>query len=426
MQEFSEISKISGELNLPGDKSISHRAVIFSSMARGKSVLTNLSNSADVKSTLGCFRRLGIEIKNEFEKVIISGKGIDGFTKPASFLDAGNSGTTARLISGILIHQKFDSILIGDESLSQRPMKRIITPLSKMGGRIKASDNFTLPLKYFPSNSLTPIEYELPIASAQVKSAVLISGLHFANSTKVIENNASRNHTEVMLDLPVNEETGRKIISVNSSYLPKPNEHFIPSDISSAAFFIVLTLLSNNGELLIKNITLNPTRTAFIQVLKKMGGNITIVNHKKTSGEQYGDVQVKNSRLKNISIDKEIIPSIIDEIPILAVAGALAEGDFVISGALELRAKESDRIKAICHNLSSAGFDVEENEDGFKIDGILKNEKLHFKSFGDHRIAMSCAVLSMLNKNGGIIEGFGCVSISNPLFLEQVESIVCG
>jgi len=426
VHEFSHISKIKGELNLPGDKSISHRAVIFSSMARGKSVLTNLSDGADVKSTKNCFRQLGIEIKNEFDKVIINGKGIAGLSKPASALNADNSGTTARLISGLLIHQKFETTLIGDNSLSQRPMKRIITPLSAMGGRIEASDNFTLPLKYFPSNSLAPIDYQLPIASAQLKSAVLISGLHFEKNTTVVENTPSRNHTEFMLGLPIKEESGQKIIAVNSSFLPSPKEYFIPSDISSAAFFIVLTLLSSDGELLIKNITLNTTRTAFIDVLKKMGGDISIVSQKETSGEPYGDIFVKNSRLKNILIDTEIIPNIIDEIPILAVAGAFAEDDFIVSGASELRVKESDRIKTICNNLSSAGFDVEENDDGFKISGNIKNKKLHLKSFGDHRIAMSCAVLSMLNQSGGTVDDFECVEISNPLFLEQLGSIVYG
>ncbi len=426
MQRFNKITKVKGELSLPGDKSISHRAVIFSSLSNGKSIITNISNGADVNSTINCFKQLGVDIKTNNNKLYIESKGINSLSRPHFPLDAGNSGTTARLISGILIHQKFETTLIGDESLSARPMKRIIAPLSKMGGKISSSNELTLPLNFYPSENLNPINYELPIASAQIKSAVLISGLHFETDTTVTENTPSRNHTEVMLGLPVQNYDSKKVMTINSSYIPEPKNYFVPSDISTAAFFIVLTLLSKNSELLIKNVTLNPTRTGILEVLKDMGGDIKIVKLQETPGERYGDVFIKSSKLHNIKIDKNIVPNIIDEIPILAVAGIFADGDFIINHAAELRAKESDRIKAISYNLGQAGLSVEEFPDGFKLIGSKINKKYKLKSFGDHRIAMSGAVLSMLNKSGGVVEDFGCVNISNPQFLKQIESIVVG
>ncbi|MBZ0200798.1 MAG: 3-phosphoshikimate 1-carboxyvinyltransferase [Ignavibacteriaceae bacterium] len=421
---FDKISKIKGELKLPGDKSISHRAVIFSSIAQGKSVITNLSNGEDVKSTINCFEQLGVDIKNDAGRLIVEGKGLNSLSQPKAPLDSGNSGTTARLISGILIHQKFRTTLIGDDSLSLRPMKRIITPLNLMGGKIEASGNLTLPLKFSTSENLVPINYELPIASAQIKSAVLLSGLHLNSDTTVVENIPSRNHTEAMLGLPIKTDNSKKIITINSSFTPQVKEYFIPSDISTAAFFIVLTLLSKNSELLIKNVTLNHTRTGILEVLRIMGGSIETVALHDAYGEPYGDILIKSSRLQNIKIDKNIVPNIIDEIPILAVAGAFADGGSLTEHAAELRAKETDRIKAICYNLTQAGLRVDEFEDGFKFSGKLKNKKFGLKSFGDHRIAMSGAVLSMLNNSGGEVEDFECVNISNPQFLKQLKNII--
>ncbi len=423
VQEFSKVDKIEGELNLPGDKSISHRAVMFSAMAEGTSRIYNLSNGEDVKSTQECFKKLGVEIIKEKDFVEVTGKGFKGFRKPDSKLDAGNSGTTTRLISGILAAQNFESVIIGDESLSKRPMKRIITPLTEMGGKISASENNTLPLRISPSENLHAIKYELPMASAQVKSAVLLAGLHCGEPTSVIERNPSRDHTERMLGLKV-EKSAKRIISYSSEEnYPEPKEYFVPSDISTAAFFIVFALLSKNSFLKIKNVSLNETRTGILQVLKEMGGNVGRENEREAAGEPLGDLIVRGSELKNIFIQEEIISNIIDEIPILSIAGIFAEGDFTIRNASELRGKETDRISAICYNLKLLGLQVEEYEDGFSFGGKINNGNPVFESFGDHRIAMAFGILSMLLHSGGKINNFDCVSISNPDFIKQIKNI---
>jgi 3-phosphoshikimate 1-carboxyvinyltransferase len=423
MQEFYKINKVAGELTLPGDKSISHRSVIFSCLADGVSTIKNLSNGEDVKSTMSCFKKLGCKIEQQDGLVKITGKGFGNFTEPKEALDAGNSGTTARLISGILAVQKFKTVVAGDESLSKRPMKRVIEPLELMGGKIKASEGMTLPMEYYPSENINVISYELPVASAQVKSAILLAGLHLEAETKVIEKIPSRNHTEVMLNLPVTHSEGKTIISVSKKNYPSPADYLAPSDISTAAFFIVLALLVKDSRLTLKNVSLNETRTGIIKVLQAMGGKIEILNQRKISGESLGDLVIYGSRLKNITIGEEIIPNIIDEIPILSAAGLFAEGDFIITKAKELRAKESDRISALCSNYKELGLDVEEYEDGFLLHGKIKNNKPVFESFGDHRIAMTFAILSLVLDNGGKMNSFGCVSISNPDFLQQLQKI---
>ena len=352
----------------------------------------------------------------------ISGRGFKGYRKPSRLLDAGNSGTTARLLSGILVAQNFESMITGDASLSSRPMKRIIEPLVQMGAKIE-SDNGKLPLKIFPSENLRAINYNMSVASAQVKSAVLFAGLHLDDETTVTESMQTRNHTENLLDLSVNKEEGRITSSVSKRNYPEAKEYFIPGDISSAMFFIVLTLLTKNSELIIKDISLNPTRTECLNLLKRMGGNIRIEEKGISSNEVYGNLLVKSSDLSNVKIDNEIIPLIIDEIPILAVAGIFAEGVFELRGASELRVKESDRIKAICSNLLKVGLDVEEYDDGFLVSGSIKKQSKPFNSFSDHRIAMAFSILSSLLMDGGEVEGFESVSISNPDFFRQLKSI---
>ncbi len=424
IQEFNKLNNVRGELELPGDKSISHRSVMFSAMAKGESRIYNLSNGEDVKTTQNIFRQLGAEIIQENSAVKIIGVGFKGFSKPKNILDAGNSGTTTRLICGILSAQNFETEIIGDESLSRRPMKRIITPLSAMGGKISASENFTLPLKIFPSEKLNPISYELPVASAQIKSAVLFAGLHLEDKTCVIEKLPSRDHTERMLGLKIEEKGNRKFVYSSLKNYPEPKEYFVPSDISTAAFFIALTLLSKGSELKIKNVSLNPTRTGIVYILNKMGASIEIENEKIAAGEPYGDLIVKSSALKNITIEEKIVPNIIDEIPILSIAGIFAEGKFEIRYAKELRGKESDRIKALCSNFKKLGLEVSEYEDGFSIDGRIKNNLVTFDSYDDHRIAMAFSILSLLLKDGGKVNNFECVKISNPNFLSQLKQIV--
>ncbi|MFZ1519961.1 MAG: 3-phosphoshikimate 1-carboxyvinyltransferase [Ignavibacteriaceae bacterium] len=424
IKRFEKINRVNGELSLSGDKSISHRAIIFSAMASGKSIITNLSQAQDVISTMVIMHKLGASILTKDRKIIIGGMGYKGFKVPASNLDCGNSGTSARLIAGLLAAQDFNSTLIGDESLSKRPMKRVIEPLLKMGTEFQSNEKLTLPFAIIPKSNIHPVNYEMPVASAQVKSSILIAGLHCDEVTTVIENEQTRDHTEKMLGLPVEVSEGKIVSSSSKKYYPEAKEYFVPGDISTSAFHIVLTLLTQKSELIIKNVSLNPTRTGFIDVLKRMGANIYFEDIKTSSNEEYGNLIVKSSSLKNIKIDSDIIPNIIDEIPILTIAGIFAEGEFVIENAKELRVKESDRIKSICYNLNLLGLRVEESEDGFKVSGIINNSKPVFESFGDHRIAMSFSILSMILEKGGEVNGFECVAISNPKFEEQINLIV--
>jgi 3-phosphoshikimate 1-carboxyvinyltransferase len=423
VQQFQKLDSVNGTLYLSGDKSISHRALLISSLAQGKSEIKNLGNSDDIKSTINSLESLGIKVENAGEKTIVSGNGFKGYKLPAKPIYAGNSGTTARLLSGILAVQNFDSVLTGDDSLSTRPMKRVIEPLVEMGVEIKSNDDGRLPLYIFHSDNLKPILYQMPIASAQVKSAILLAGLHMDNETTVVESIPTRNHTENMLGLKVVHQDGKIISCVSLEKYPEPKEYFIPGDISSAMFFIVLALLTKNSQLTIKDVSLNPTRIESLNVLKRMGGNVEIEERGVSNQEVYGDVLVRSSDLKNVKIEKGIISLIIDEIPALTIAGIFADGIFELRGATELRVKESDRIKAICNNLLKLGLDVEEYEDGFNISGNIKNSSALFNSFGDHRIAMAFAVLSSHLESGGKVEGFECASVSNPDFLKQLNSI---
>jgi len=423
IQSFNKIYKVTGTLSLSGDKSISHRELLISSLAEGKSYLKNLSNSDDVKSTISCLQALGIEIEFNEKELIVNGRGYKGYRQPLNSLNARNSGTTARLLTGILSVQKFESTITGDSSLSSRPMKRVIEPLTKMGAKIKANKGGKLPLHISPAEILKSIRYQLPVASAQVKSAILFAGLHLEEQTSVIESTPTRNHTENLLGLST-QRVGTKIESfVSKNDYPEAKAYFIPGDISSAMFFIVLTLLTKNSELFIKDVSLNQTRTECLKLLKRMGGNIQIEEKGSSNNEVYGDLLVKSSELSNVRIEKEIIPLIIDEIPILTIAGIFAEGIFELRGAAELRVKESDRIKAICLNLLKLGLDVVEFDDGFSVSGKIKQDSEPFKSFGDHRIAMAFSILTSLLIDGGKVEGFESVSVSNPDFLKQLKSI---
>jgi 3-phosphoshikimate 1-carboxyvinyltransferase len=422
-QSFNKINRVEGSLSLPGDKSISHRSVIFSSMAEGESLIYNLGNGEDVKSTISCFSALGANFTQTDDALVVKGCGYKKFKKSKLPLDAGNSGTTTRLITGVLVNQDFDSEIIGDESLSNRPMKRIIDPLTQMGAKINASPKGTLPIKILGSQKIHAINYELPLASAQVKSSIILSGLHLEEETKVIEKTESRDHTERMLGLKVTIENGKNVILVSKKNYPLPKEYFVPGDISTAAFFLPLALFTESSELIIKNVSLNETRSGIITILKAMGGNIDTDNIKRNAGEISGDLIIKTSKLKNIEIPPYIIPNIIDEIPLLAVAGILAEGKFSIRNAKELRGKESDRISAVCHNLKLLGLNVTEFDDGFEFDGEIKNPHPVFESFGDHRIAMSFGILSLLLFNGGKVNNFNSVTISNPDFIKQLKTI---
>lgn len=414
-------SGLKGIITIPSDKSISHRAVILSSLAKGTSVIKNFSKGKDPLSSLEVCKALGIyaEFKDNNELYITSSGRL---TLPSNDLYCGNSGTTMRLLAGILAGQSFNSTLTGDESLSKRPMKRIITPLSLMGAKIK-SDNDTAPL-YIQGQNLRGITYTTPIASAQVKSSILLAGL-FANGTTVVtEPCPSRNHTELMLsymgaDLKINGLT----TTISKSELT-PSVIEISGDISSAAYFIAAALIVPNSEIILKNVGLNPTRTGFLDVLRDMGAEIEILDKRIVSNELTGDIRVKYTGLKGCTIEGDIIPRLIDEIPVLAVIATQAQGQTVIKDALDLRNKESDRIKTTVAELKKLGANIEETSDGMVINGKTElTGGIAVETYHDHRLAMSLYVAGLLCSKEILIRDFDWVSISFPEF-EKLFSII--
>jgi 3-phosphoshikimate 1-carboxyvinyltransferase len=415
-----------GEISIPGDKSISHRAVMFSAIANGTSTIHGFLNAADPRSTMNCFSEMGITLLIENDKIIIHGKGLHGLHSPNRTLDAGNSGTTIRLISGILAGQKFQSTITGDEYLVKRPMKRIIDPLTAMGAKLGSTERLTAPLTFYPVQHLKAIEYELPIASAQVKSAVLLAGLYADGITTIIEKESSRDHTERMLGLKKESIDGKTRISIEAGTNIPCRNFVVPGDPSSSAFFAVAGLLVPNSEILIKNVGLNPSRIGFLAVLKKMGGKIQVINEKENGGEPIGDLVVQSSTLTtNFILEGDIIPNIIDEIPILSVAAAFAEGSFEIRNAEDLRNKETDRINAICTNLNSMGVNSEEFQDGFAFHTKNKLHSSKFQSYGDHRIAMAFGIAASVLQGESTIHESECVDISFPTFWETLDSLQC-
>jgi len=405
---------LKGVVTIPSDKSVSHRAIMFSSLAKGKSIIKNFSGGADCISTLNLFKNLGIEIEyldNKTVKVCSEGKFKSDFRE----LDCGNSGTTMRLCSGILAGQDFNSVLVGDESLSKRPMKRIITPLEMMGAKIDSND-YKAPLK-ITGTKLHGIKYFSPIASAQVKSCILLAGMQAEGETCVIEPYKSRNHTELLLDY-----MGADISVYNNEVVIKksvlsPKEIIVPGDISSAAYFIVAGLIVPNSEIIIKNVGLNPTRTGIIDIVKRMNGNIEILDKEVISGELVGDIKVKYSPLVGCNISGEDIPRLIDELPVIALLATQADGQTVISDAQDLRKKESDRITTITNGLKSLGADIEEKPDGFIINGkkkLIGDTRLEV--FHDHRLAMTYYTAGLICEKEIFINGFEWINISFPEF----------
>jgi 3-phosphoshikimate 1-carboxyvinyltransferase len=413
-----------GEIVVPGDKSISHRSVMIGALGNGTSEITGFLRAADPLSTLSCFNALGIEHRFDGERLFIYGKGLRGLRHPANSLDAGNSGTTMRLLSGILSGQRFPSTITGDQYLIKRPMKRIIDPLKKMGAHITASEAMTAPLSIQPVEKLTAIDYELPIASAQVKSAVLFAGLFADGITRVIESDQSRDHTERMLGLSPILSDGKTIVSIEGGRTIDAGIFAVPGDPSSAAFFIVAGLIIPGSDIKINNVGMNPSRIGFISILKKMGAFIAIENERIVGGEPLADIHVKATELhSDIVLNGAIIPNIIDEIPILSVAAACAMGTFQIQDAHDLRNKESDRIEAVCTNLRKMGLTVETTNDGFAFDS--KNNLLHneFESFDDHRIAMAFGIAALALKGTSTIRQAECVTISFPAFWETIQTL---
>lgn len=419
------IYPLKGELEIPGDKSISHRAIMFASLAKGTTEVTHFLQGADCLSTISCFQKLGIKIENTSDRILIHGKGLHGLSAPSEILDCGNSGTTTRLISGILSGQKFTSTLTGDASIQKRPMKRIMDPLSQMGADITSVHaNNCAPLTIH-GRFLKGIHYHSPIASAQVKSAILLAGLYADGETKVTEPYISRNHSEIMLSY-----FGANIRTEDTTaiLLPEPmleaQKITVPGDISSAAYFIAAGLLVPGSEILLKNVGINPTRDGILKVAKEMGGNIELLNVNTANGEPTADILVKFSALKGITIGGEIIPTLIDEIPIIAIMAAFARGTTIIKDAAELKVKESNRIQVMVDNLKAMGADIESTEDGMIIHGGKDLHGAIIDSHKDHRIAMSFAIASLLADGHTTILDRECVDISFPTFYQELNRLI--
>lgn len=429
--ELAKITGLRGEVNIPGDKSISHRCIMFGSIASGTTEISNFLQGADCLATINCFRRMGIEIENKEEKIIVHGKGLHGLTAPTEILDVGNSGTTTRLISGILVGQPFESKLSGDNSLNSRPMKRIIEPLTKMGGHISSIlRNGCAPL-YIAPGKLHGIHYDSPVASAQVKSSILLAGLYADGETSVTEPSLSRNHTELML-----KEFGADIRSqfdLNTSkataFIRPCSELYgqkimVPGDISSAAYFIAAGLLVPDSEILIKNTGINATRAGILKVCENMGANITLLNKRTEGGEAIADILVRTSKLHGTTISGDIIPTLIDEIPIIAIMAAAAEGTTIIKDAAELKIKETNRIETVVDNLKAMGCDIIATDDGMIIHGgkTLHGTTIH--TLLDHRIAMAFSIAALIAEDTTRILDSKCVDVSYPTFYDSFENLL--
>ncbi|MFT3982984.1 MAG: 3-phosphoshikimate 1-carboxyvinyltransferase [Lachnospiraceae bacterium] len=422
---FEKADSLKGELLIPGDKSISHRAVMLGTLAEGMTEIRHFLNGADCLSTIQCFRHLGITIEEKnAETILVYGKGLSGLTAPQTVLDVGNSGTTARLLSGILAAQPFSSELSGDDSINRRPMKRIMAPLSMMGASIRSkAGNDCAPL-LIEGRPLKGIHYESPVASAQVKSALLFAGLYADGETSVHEPYLSRNHSEQMIRYfggTVHTE------GTTATVLPGPRLKGrlvdVPGDISSAAYFITAGLIVPNSEILIKNVGINPTRSGILEAVRQMGGRITLCG-KQESTEPRADIIVKSSTLHGITIEGELIPTLIDEIPILAVLACFATGKTIIKDAQELKVKESNRIDVMVENLTKMGASITATEDGMIIEG---GRPLHGAIIGsrlDHRVAMSFAVAGLSAEGKTEIIGSECVNISYPGFYQDLFSLI--
>jgi 3-phosphoshikimate 1-carboxyvinyltransferase len=423
-----------GEIIPPPDKSISHRAIIFSSLAEGKSIIRNFLFAEDPLNTIGAFRQMGVEIEIEGQGmrgkgqdigITVQGKGLSGLSAPKDVIDCGNSGTTMRLLCGVLAGQPFSATLKGDASLSRRPMRRIIEPLSLMGAVIK-SENGHPPLTV-TGGGLKPLHYRSPVASAQVKSAVLLAALYCNGTTAVTEPEKSRDHTERMLKAAgVEVTTDGLTVSLKGRAVLNPLDLTVPADFSSAAFFMVAGIVVPGSVILIKNVGINPTRTGLLEILQSMGAGIRLENEKEVSGEPVADISVEHSSLEGIDVGADLVPKTIDEFPILCIAAALARGKTKITGAKELRVKESDRIATMAAELRKMGVNVEELEDGLVIEGRERLKPATVQSHGDHRIAMSMAIAGLTAEGETTVSDTDCINTSFPGFIEILKKLQKG
>lgn len=429
--KFRKVGPLKGCITVPGDKSISHRAIMLGALAKGKTEVRHFLQGVDCLSTIRCFRQMGIDIVNDEEKetVTINGKGLHGLSKPADILDVGNSGTTIRLMSGILCGQSFEARISGDASIKKRPMNRIMTPLSMMGADIiSVEGNGCAPLainsRTGSAGRLKGIHYNSPVASAQVKSCLLLAGMYADAETSVTEPALSRNHTELMLaQFGADISSSGKTATIMPNPVLQGSKIVVPGDISSAAFFIAAGLLVPNSEILLKNVGINPTRNGIITVCRQMGADIRLENARNDSGEPVADIIVRHSELNGTEIGGDIIPTLIDEIPVIAVLASVARGRTVIKDASELKVKESNRIDVMANNLARMGADVTPTEDGLIINGgkPLHGATIDCKS--DHRIAMSFAIAGLIAEGETEIVNAECVNISYPNFYKDLESL---
>ena len=413
---IQKIKKAVGQIKVPGDKSISHRAVMLGSLANGVTEISGFLKGADCLSTIDCFRKMGIDIDINGENVTVHGNDLRGLKKPDEMLYTGNSGTTTRLLCGILAGQNFDTSITGDASIQKRPMGRVVKPLSMMGAKI---ENEYCPL-YITGTKLHGIDYKMPVASAQVKTAIILAGLYADGETVIHEIEKSRDHTELMLSA-----MGADLTVDNLDITVKPTNDLtavnvdVPGDISSAAFFLVLGAIMPNSQITVTNVGINPTRTGIIDVLKDMGANITLENVHTSAGETVADITVRSSSLKGTTVGGDIIPRLIDELPIIAVAAVFADGQTVIKDAQELKVKETNRIRAVVDEFNKCGIDITETDDGMIINGGKSIHGADFKTYGDHRMAMSLTVLAQLADGESTLDDSDCACVSYPTFFDD-------
>ena len=413
---IQKIKKAVGQIKVPGDKSISHRAVMLGSLASGVTEISGFLKGADCLSTIDCFRKMGIDIDINGENVTVHGNGLRGLKKPDEMLYTGNSGTTTRLLCGILAGQNFDTSITGDVSIQKRPMGRVVKPLSMMGAKI---ENEYCPL-YITGTKLHGIDYKMPVASAQVKTAIILAGLYADGETVIHEIEKSRDHTELMLSA-----MGADLTVDNLDITVKPTNDLtavnvdVPGDISSAAFFLVLGAIMPNSQITVTNVGINPTRTGIIDVLKDMGADITLENVHTSAGETVADITVRSSSLKGTTVGGDIIPRLIDELPIIAVAAVFADGQTVIKDAQELKVKETNRIRAVVEEFNKCGIDITETDDGMIINGGKSIHGADFKTYGDHRMAMSLTVLAQLADSESTLDDSDCACVSYPTFFDD-------
>lgn len=422
-------NRLRGTIKAPGDKSISHRAAILASLASGKSIVTNFLPSDDCLRTVSCMRALGADliVRRSFTngwELEASGVGLHRLKEPGWILDVGNAGTSIRLLSGILSGQNFFSVITGDDSIRRRPMDRVVVPLRQMGAQIDGRGEATLAPLAVRGGNLSGIEYETPLASAQVKSAILLAGLYAQGKTTVVEPLRSRDHTERMLRAAGAEVSvdGLRVTVAPAKEL-EARSFAAPGDTSSAAFFIVAGLICSDSDITIENIGANPTRTGILRVLERMGANIELMNEREAGGEPAADIHIMTSRLHGTEVEPEEIPSMLDEVPILAVAASFAEGRTVIKGAADLQAKESDRLAATNSELAKMGAKIEGTEDTLVIEGTGRLQGAACRSYGDHRIAMSCAIAGLAAEGETTVENFDCVTTSFPDFEATLKAI---